>query len=130
MKKVIAALLVVLMVLSFTGCDTEANRVSQNLSQQADNFNVVRRITVINCIQNEVLFQMTGRMSLDVDTKEHKIDVIVEKEDGTYQKHFIGLSDNVTYVIEDLGSNNVSKYHYTLNYNPKMWLPFDAKNVD
>ena len=48
----------------------------------------------------------------------------------TDQKHFIGLSDNVTYVVEDLGSNNVDKYKYTLNYNPKMWIPVGVDSID
>lgn len=38
-----------------TGCATEAERVSYNLSQEADNFNVVRQLTVINCIGGDVL---------------------------------------------------------------------------
>lgn len=116
-------------IFMFTGC-SEADRVSYNLSQEADNFNVVRQLTVINCIVGDVLFQMTGRMSITADTSDNQLEVIVEKENGTYQKHFIGLSDNVTYVVEDMDITNVSKYKYTLNYNPKMWIPIDAKNID
>ena len=55
--KIILAILSVLMVTTvFTGCETEAQRVSYNLSQQADNFNIVRQLTVINCIEGDVLF--------------------------------------------------------------------------
>lgn len=111
------------------GC-TEAERVSYNLSEQADNFNVVRQLTVINCLQGDVLFQMTGRMSITADTKDNQLEIIVEDNDGSYKKHFIGLSDNVTYVIEDVGTNYVSQYHYTLNFNPKMWLPTDVEYID
>lgn len=118
------------MVFLLTGC-TEAERVTYNLSEQADNFNIVRQITVINCIQGDVLFQMTGKMSINVDETENQLEVLIE-DDGTYTKHFIGLSDNVTYVVEDLnlGANEVNKYRYTLNYNPKMWIPVDLQNVD
>lgn len=114
-----------------TGCDTEANRVSHNFSQQADNFNVVREITVINCIQGDVLFQMSGKMSITADTSDNQLEVIVE-DDGTYVKHFIGLSDNVTYVVEDLnlGANDVNKYKYTLNFNPNMWIPVDIETIN
>ncbi len=80
------------------GCDTEANRVSYNLSQEADNFNDIRQITVINCLQGDVLFQMTGKMSITADAADNQLEVIVEDEKGEYKKHFIGLSDNVTYV--------------------------------
>lgn len=116
------------MILS-TGCN-EASRVSYNLSQEADNFNVVRQLTVINCIEGDVLFQMTGKMSITADREDNQLEVIVERENGTYQKHFIGLSDNVTYVVEDLGATEVEKYKYTLNYNPKMWIPVEAEVVD
>jgi len=130
MKRIVAVMMVViLMVVVLVGC-TEADRVSSNLSKEADSFNVVRQLTVINCIGGDVLFQMTGKMSITADTADNQLEVIVENENGTYQKHFIGLSDNVTYVVEDTGINNVSKYKYTLNYNPKMWIPFDVKTID
>lgn len=113
-----------------SGC-SEAERVSYNLSQQADNFNVVRQLTVINCLQGDVLFQMTGKLSITADTEDNQLEIIVE-DDGKYVKHFIGLSDNVTYVVEDLnlGENDVSKYSYTLNFNPNMWLPFRTETID
>jgi hypothetical protein len=126
----VALLVMVILSLILTGCDSQADRVSYNLSQEADNFNVVRQLTVINCIQGDVLFQMTGRISITADTEDNQLEVIVEKEDGTYQKHFIGSSDNVTYVVEDLGANNVDNYKYTLNFNPKMWLPVGVDTID
>lgn len=122
--------LVVILAFVVVGCDTQANRVSYNLSQQADNFNVVRQLTVINCIQGDVLFQMTGKFSIQPDTVQNQLEVIVEDSDGTYKKHFIGLSDNVTYVVEQKRSNVVDQYKYTLNYNPKMWIPVGAENID
>ena len=122
-------LAIVLMGVVLTGC-TQADRVSHNLSKEADNFNVVRQLTVINCIEGDVLFQMTGKMSIKADVADNQLEVIVENENGLYKKHFIGLSDNVTYVVEDLDVTNVSKYKYTLNYNPKMWIPIDVKTID
>lgn len=130
-NKIRIAIVAVLMLTIFTltGC-TEAERVSQNLSQEADNFNVIRQLTVINCIKGDVLFRMTGKMSITADTQDNQLEVIVEDENGAYQKHFIGLSDNVTYVVEQKNYKNVSKYRYSLNYNPNMWIPVDAKNID
>lgn len=86
---------------------------------------------MINCIGGDVLFQMTGRMSIKADTSDNQLEIIVENG-GTYAKHFVGLSDNVTYVVEDLnlGANAVSKYKYTLNFNPNMWVPVDVKTID
>lgn len=129
MKKIICVLFVSMMILS--GCQVEADRVNYNLTQEADNFNVIRQITVINCLKGDVLFQMTGKMSITADTQDNQLEVIVEDENGKYKKHFIGLSDNVTYVIEDITDDtDVSKYHYTLNYNPKMWIPYDVETID
>ena len=132
MKKVILIILTsILLTLTLCSCDSEASRVNYNLTQQADNFNVVRKLTVINCIQGDVLFQMSGKMSITADMEDNQLEVIVE-DDSTYVKHFIGLSDNVTYVIEDLNlvDNDVSKYRYTLNFNPDMWLPINVEYID
>jgi hypothetical protein len=131
MKKLIAILLTLAMVLCFVGCETQADKVSYNLSKEADNFNIVRQLTVINCIEGDVLFQMTGKLSITADTSDNQLEIIAE-DNGTYVKHFVGLSDNVTYVVEDLnlGANEVNKYRYTLNFNPKMWIPIDIETID
>lgn len=130
MKKVfcVAALLASLCMV-VAGC-SQSSRVSYNLSQEADNFNDIRQITVMNCIQGDVLFQMTGKMSITADTQDSQLEIIVEDENGEYKKHFIGLSDNVTYVVEDVTTNDVDQYQYTLNSNPKMWLPIEPGIVD
>lgn len=129
-KRIATALAAVMMSTALTGCGTEAQRVSYNLSEQADNFNDVRQVTVINCLQGDVLFQMTGKMSIKADTGDNQLEVVVEDENGEYKKHFIGLSDNVTYVVEDITSKEVSKYKYTLNFNPNMWIPVEADVID
>lgn len=132
MKKIISIITsIFLLCICLTGCETQADRVSYNLSQEADNFNIVRQLTVINCIEGDVLFQMTGRLSIKADTMDNQLEIIAENN-GSYVKHFVGLSDNVTYIVEDLnvGANNVYKYHYTLNFNPKMWLPYNVAIID
>lgn len=123
MKKAIYVLACTALAATLAACSTEADRVSYNLSQQADNFNDIRQVTVINCLQGDVLFQMTGKMSITADTVDNQLEIVVEDENGEYKKHFIGLSDNVTYVVEDVTTGDVNQYKYTLNFNPKMWLP-------
>ena len=130
MKKICLLLTVGVMAASLVGCGTEASRVSYNLSQQADNFNDIRQITVINCLQGDVLFQMTGKMSITADRVDNQLEIVVEDEHGEYKKHFIGLSDNVTYVVEDITSEDVSKYKYTLNFNPNMWIPVETGYIE
>lgn len=130
-KKILVGLLAGVMMLGLVGCDQrQADDVSYNLSLRADNFEDVRQITVINCLQGDVLFQMTGKMSIEVDGSDNQLEIVVEDENGEYKKHFIGLSDNVTYVVEDITSGDVSKYSYTLNFNPNMWIPVNVETID
>ena len=132
-KKIIFFVLAIMLLVitaSLTGCDQrQADDVSYNLSLEADNFNDVRQITVINCLTGDVLFQMTGKMSIEVDLEDNQLEVIVEDEYGDYKKHFIHLGTHIEYVVEDITSGDVSNYHYTLNFNPSMWLP-EVEKVD
>jgi hypothetical protein len=73
---------------------------------------------------------MTGKISITADTTDKQLEIIVEDEEGQYQKHFVGLSDNVTYIVEQVKSKKTEKYKYTLNFNPKMWIPVIPKVID
>ena len=112
------------------GCETEANKVSYNVSQEAENFNVIRRLTVINARSDKPTFELIGQFSIEVDSDDNQLEVICETGKGEYKKHFIGLSDNVTYVIEDITGADVDKYHYTLTYNPNMWTSYRVESID
>lgn len=122
-KSVCATVLMAAAVFALTGC-SQVNRVNYNITEEAENFNVYRRLTVINCIKGDTLFSIEGRMNIEADTEDNQLEIIAEIEDGKYKKHFIGLSDNVTYTVEDISGSEVSKYHYEINYNPNMWIPF------
>lgn len=124
--KRIVIILFILVVCVIAGC-TQAERVSYNLNKEADNFNIVRRLTVINCITGDTLFVMEGKMSVNDDGSVLRIYV---EDNGTYKKHMVGLSDNVTYTLEDLSTNAVDKHKYTINFNPKMWIPFGVDHID
>lgn len=119
--KFLGATMLATTLLALSGC-TEAERVSTNLAQESDNFNVVRKVTVLNAITNDTMFEMTGKMSIKADTADKQLEIVVE-DNGKYQKHIIGLSDNVSYVVQDLDVKDVDKYHYSINFNPKMWVP-------
>lgn len=109
---------VLFVILTLTGC-SQSYRVSENISQEANNFNVVRRITVINARTDTVLLQLTGTFSLR-NNSENELEVICELEDGKYQKHYVYLNKYTLYVVEDLSGSNVSKYSYELNFLPEM----------
>ena len=119
--KFLGATMLATTLLALSGC-SEAERVSSNLALESDNFNVVRKVTVLNAITNDTMFEMTGKMSIKADTADKQLEIVVE-DNGKYQKHIIGLSDNVSYVVQDLDVKDVDKYHYSINFNPKMWVP-------
>lgn len=118
MKKVIAMLLALLMVMvCLTGC-TESEQVSYNISKEADNFNVTRRLTVINARTDTVLLEMIGTFALK-NNSSSELEVICEVADGTYQKHFVYLNEYTLYVVEDISGASVDKYHYEINFLPE-----------
>ena len=114
-SKVVVVLLVV--TLGITAC-TEADQVSYNVSKEADNFNVVRRLTVINARTDKVMLQMTGTFSIHTNDKK-ELEVTCELPNGKYSKHFVYLNDWTCYTVEDLNGSNVSKYSYELNFLPQ-----------
>lgn len=108
--------ILIAMVLAIVGC-REANRVSYNVSKEADSFNVTRRITVFNVRTDEVLWQMTGNFSTQYSDGD--LDVIVELPDGSYAKHYFDLNEWTVYVVEDLSGTDVTPYSYELNFLPE-----------
>jgi hypothetical protein len=126
-KRLCAALAAVMLALGVCGC-READRVSHNVSVEADNFNVERRITVFNVRTDKVLWQMTGTFS--VQSSDGDLDIIVELPDHTYAKHFFDLNAWTTYIIEDLSGSNVPKYSYELNFLPETLMPIKITSND
>lgn len=129
LRILLIAIFFVALTVSLVSC-SQAERASYNLSKQADYFNCVRQITVVNCVQGDVLLQLTGKMSIQSAVGSDELVVIVEDYDGSYKKIMVGISDNVTYIVEDLKPNYVSAYHYTMNFNPDMWIPVDVEPID
>ena len=121
MKKIISIIIALMLCLALAGC-READVVSRNVSKEADNFNVVRRITVFNIRTDTVLLQMTGRMSLRNEGHD-ELSVLVEIEKDVYQKHFIYLNEYTMYTVEDLNGTEVSPYAYELEFLPAMLIP-------
>lgn len=113
---VVAALAVAASV-ALAGC-TESARVSHNIAQEADNFNVARRLTVFNMRSDKVLMQMTGCFALHNDA-ENELEVVCELPDGSYQKHLVYLNDWTMYTVEQLDTSDVDRFNYELNFLPQ-----------
>ena len=124
MKKKIAVLFVILaFMITLYGC-REAERVSRNISLNADNFNVVRRLTVFNMRTDKCIMSMTGKMSIQ-NEGNNEISVIVEldRKGGLYQKHLIYLNEWTMYTVEDVSGVNVSRYAYEVEFMPQTIVP-------
>lgn len=117
MKTIIKAL-VISTVLTLTGC-TQADTVRHNITENADSFNVTRRITVFNTRTDKVLMQMIGVMSIKTDSDTKELNVLV-KDGETYYKHIIYLNDDTTYVMEDVGGADVSRSAYEIHFLPEV----------
>lgn len=111
-----------------TGC-TQVDRVSSNLGKEADNFNITRRIVVMNARTDTVLFELIGNFSLQ-NNSSNELEIVCETEKNVYKKHFIYLNENTIYVVEDVSGAYVDKYHYEVNYIPEMIVPFTIVNKD
>jgi len=116
----VAAIAVI--VLSLSGC-TEADKVSMNVSKEADNFNVTRRLTVINSRSDKCILQMTGKMSIEDVTDGIAVLVELDRDEGKYQKHYIYLNDWTMYTVEDVSGVGVSRYAYEMEFMPQSIVP-------
>ena len=123
-KKTIAStLLAVTAIMGLTGCDTDADVASKNISQDSDNFKVNRRIVFFNGITDKYLMTIEGKCSIKKDGNDKQLEVTCKVGDDQYKKHFLGLSDNVTYFVEQVDAANVSPNHYKVTYKPETIVP-------
>lgn len=113
-------LLVLGMLIIFVGCD-DAMVADRNMTKAADNFEVNRRIVFFNGITDKYILVIEGRCS--IKDSMGQLEVIVKTGDNTYKKHFLGLSDNVTYFAEQLDDVELSTYHYRVTFKPEVIIP-------
>lgn len=122
-KKYIAGSLVGAAILAAvaTGCADDADVVSENLSKAADNFEVNRRIVMFNGITDEYLLTIEGACSIEDDGNQ--LEVVCKVGKSTYKKHFLGLSDNVSYFVEQGEPIAASANHYRVTFKPQSIIP-------
>lgn len=122
-KALFALIVFTILAAILSGC-TEAGRVNRNISQEANNFNVSRRLEVINARTDKPLFELIGNFSIS-NNSSNELVVTVELENGTYKKHYVYLNQYTMYVVEDLSGSDVSPYHYEINVLPQQFKVFD-----
>ena len=117
MKKIIAlfiCLMAIVSCLTFTSC-TAADNVNHNLSQAANNFQCLRRITVYNARTDLIIMEMEGYMSLSNNTTSELV-VTCMSGPNEYKKNYIYLNEYVIYVVEDISGTNTDPYHYKVHF--------------
>lgn len=112
-------------LLALTGCSSDADVASENISKDADNFKVLRRIVAINGITDKYLLSVEG--FCNINDEKTQLEITCKLPDG-FKKHFVGLSDNTTYFVEQMESANVSVDHYKVIFKPETIVPdIDAR---
>jgi hypothetical protein len=109
--------------LAVSGCSSDADVASHNLSKAADQFEVARRVVFYNGITGDYILTVEGLCSLGNYDKHGELSVTCKTGPSSYKKHFLGLSDNVTYFAEQLEPNNASVYRYRVVFKPKSIVP-------
>ena len=122
MKITSAYALICAVVLATASC-SDAWVASDNLSTAADNFEINRRVVFYNGITGEYMLVIEGLCSLGKAKTMEAITVTCKTGEKQYKKHFLGLSDNVTFIAEQLADVSVSKSHYRVVFKPSVILP-------
>ena len=104
-----------------SACSSDADVASENLSKAADQFEISRRIVFFNGITDTYLLTIEGKCSITDEVNQ--LEVICLVGDEKFKKHFLGLSDNVSYFVEQLEGAGVSRYHYRVVFKPEVLIP-------
>lgn len=120
MRKLTLAALAATSILALTGCQDDAQVASYNISKAADNFEIDRRIVFYNGITDTYMLTIEGRCSIEDQTTQLEVTCKIGRNE--FKKHFLGLSDNVTYFAEQLETADVSVFHHRVTFKPQQIL--------
>lgn len=127
MKK-ISILTVAFCIAFLSACEDDSHIASRNLSKAADNFQIMRRVVFMNGITDNYMLEIVGLCSI-LDQKK-QLEVTCKTGQQAFKKHFLGLSDNVTYFVEQLKPRNISTYHYRVTFKPQSIVPDFNLKID
>jgi hypothetical protein len=116
MKKILIGIVLIVLVLVLSSC-RQAENVRYNLKREADDFNVRRRITVLNTRTDTPMMQITGLLAIDVD-KDGDLNITIEKAEKEYLLNYAHLSQDTTYIVEQIETKDVNKYAYEIKFYP------------
>ena len=105
------------------GCASDAAVVSQNISKDSEQFRVTRRVVFFNGITDKYLLEIEGLCSIEADAEDDQLEVTCKVDKDSYKKHFLGLSDNVSYFVEQMEPIEEDPYHYKVIFKPEEIIP-------
>jgi len=114
---------IVPILLSITACNQESDVAAYNVSQAAHNFEVNRRCIFYNGITGEYILVIEGLLSVTESGTQNRLEVIVKTGPKVYKKHYLGLSDNVSYFVEQLEPVAADPFHYRVFFRPSTIIP-------
>lgn len=120
-KQIVAAMLALAAGVGLVTACTDKDVVNSNLAKDADNFKVNRRVSFYNGITDKVMMVVEGFCSVDIEPTVLKVTCKVGPD--SYKRNYLGRSDNVTFIIEQLDGANVSADHYKLVLKPEALIP-------
>lgn len=120
MKKILFLIVVVSILL--VGC-SDADVASENLSKAADQFEINRRIVFYNGVTGEYILVLEGLCSLGNYDPAGSLSVTCKTGPNSFKKHFLGLSDNVTYFAEQIEPSQVDVFYYRVIFKPSVIIP-------
>lgn len=123
MKNLFSISLLFIVTILLAACSTEADVVSENISKSADSFEVQRRVVFFNGITDKYLLTIEGRCSLGNNDDPGELSVTCKVGEDAYKKHYLGLSDNVSYLVEQTDAIDVDPFHYRLIFRPETLIP-------
>ena len=121
-SKILGCVAVVAAALSLGACSA-ADTASRNISYDSDNFKVMRRVVFVNGITDKYLLSIEGLCSITKDKEDQQLEVTCKTGEGEFKKHYLGISDNVTYFVEQMDASSVDTYHYKVAFRPETILP-------
>lgn len=124
----VIAVLFLLPAVLLCGC-TEAERVTANVQKEADNFNVTRRLSVINARSDKPVLELIGNFSISNNINSELV-VTIEVAPNVYKVDYVYLNEWTMYTVEDVSGAYVDKYHYELNFLPEMIIPITFTSND
>lgn len=122
MKKIFGCVAVVAAALSLGACSA-ADTASRNISYDSDNFKVMHRVVFVNGITDKYLLSIEGLCSITKDKEDLQLEVTCKTGEGEFKKHYLGISDNVTYFVEQMDASSVDTFHYKVVFRPETILP-------